>query len=353
MALTTIHPNGTSTVTVPATESIAISNYGGGIASIYYLVENANRPNAFQLQQTLENAGVVLGAFADGKTVKIEAGGSTVVFDVGASPDTGIGDADTLNGLASDTTDTADTIAARDSNGDITANAFESTVTTGTAPLTVASTTVVSNLNAELLDGQQGSYYAVDSLAAHLAGTEIFTGAKTFSVNPTISGTSPYLQIVESDTTTNGRFAIGGGVLNIQIGAAGSGGSGSGDLRICGYDVTNIGHAYIRSGGIDNEIWHQGNDSILAKTNANNEFSTYQLLSNNVFLNAKETDNTIRTLIGMNNSDQIVVGDASQELLIRTNGTLKYNGTTLASGSIDTTAAQTITVVDGLITSIT
>ena len=32
-------------------------------------------------------------------------------------------------------------------------------VATGTAPLTVASTTVVTNLNADKLDGQDGSYY--------------------------------------------------------------------------------------------------------------------------------------------------------------------------------------------------
>jgi len=34
-----------------------------------------------------------------------------------------------------------------------------SSVATGTAPLTIASTTLVSNLNADLLDGQEGSYY--------------------------------------------------------------------------------------------------------------------------------------------------------------------------------------------------
>lgn len=124
MAISTIYPNGVNEVIVPATQSIAISNFGGGIASIYYLIVNANRPASYQLQQTLNNSSVVLGAFADGMTIKIEAGPSVVRYDVGASPDTGIGDADTLNGLASDTAATADTIAARDSSGDITANAF-------------------------------------------------------------------------------------------------------------------------------------------------------------------------------------------------------------------------------------
>jgi len=34
--------------------------------------------------------------------------------------------------------------------------------TTGTAPMTISSTTLVSNLNADLLDGQEGSHYRID-----------------------------------------------------------------------------------------------------------------------------------------------------------------------------------------------
>lgn len=50
-------------------------------------------------------------------------------------------------------------------------------VATGTAPLTIASTTLVSNLNADLLDGQHGSYYldlgnATGTLALARFGTE-------------------------------------------------------------------------------------------------------------------------------------------------------------------------------------
>lgn len=41
-----------------------------------------------------------------------------------------------------------------------TSNQLISSVVTGTAPLSVQSTTVVTNLNADLLDGQHGSYYA-------------------------------------------------------------------------------------------------------------------------------------------------------------------------------------------------
>ena len=44
-------------------------------------------------------------------------------------------------------------------SGNVRGNTLQSGVTTGTAPLTVASTTLVTNLNADLLDGQHGSYY--------------------------------------------------------------------------------------------------------------------------------------------------------------------------------------------------
>jgi hypothetical protein len=45
-------------------------------------------------------------------------------------------------------------------HGTIEGSTFKSTVTNGTPPLTVTSTTVVTNLNADLLDGLQGSHYS-------------------------------------------------------------------------------------------------------------------------------------------------------------------------------------------------
>jgi len=59
----------------------------------------------------------------------------------------------------------------------ITAEQLESDVATGTAPLAIASTTMVSNLNADLLDG-----YEASALAA-LAENETITGAWTFNGN--------------------------------------------------------------------------------------------------------------------------------------------------------------------------
>lgn len=58
-----------------------------------------------------------------------------------------------------------------------------STVSTGTAPLTVSSTTLVANLNSDLLDGQSGSFYqdAGNINAGTLAVNRGGTGAGTFT----------------------------------------------------------------------------------------------------------------------------------------------------------------------------
>lgn len=133
MTINTIYPNGIKEITVPATESIAIANHGGGMAKIYYLVTNANFPNAWQFQQNLEDSSVTLGAFADGKTVKIEANNSTVTYEVGTAPSTASGDADTLG-------------------------------------------------------GNPPGYYAADSLVVYKAGTQSITGVKTFASTATYFG---------------------------------------------------------------------------------------------------------------------------------------------------------------------
>ena len=57
------------------------------------------------------------------------------------------------------TDSTPESYALRDSEGDLTAKQFHSDIADGTAPLTVVSTTKVDNLNADLLDGQSGSFY--------------------------------------------------------------------------------------------------------------------------------------------------------------------------------------------------
>lgn len=81
-----------------------------------------------------------------------------------------------------------------------------STVTTGTAPLVVASTTAVTNLNADLLDGNHASAFSISS---HTHGNITNTGylGSTASI-PLITGTAGIIQ-AGSFGTTSGTFCQG------------------------------------------------------------------------------------------------------------------------------------------------
>lgn len=74
----------------------------------------------------------------------------------------------------------------------ITGSTLKSTVATGTAPFTVASTTLVTNLNADLLDGNTGSYYTnMDNASAGtLATARGGTGLSTFTAGGAVYATS-------------------------------------------------------------------------------------------------------------------------------------------------------------------
>ena len=57
-------------------------------------------------------------------------------------------------------TSTASTIALRDASGNLVAKQLKSDIAIGTAPLTVVSTTIVPNLNADMLDGLHSTDFA-------------------------------------------------------------------------------------------------------------------------------------------------------------------------------------------------
>jgi hypothetical protein len=152
MSIKTVAPYATKDLSVPIGQKIAISTNGGDNVTIWYQTDAGVSPVGWYVHDVIVNEEVLLGTFTGVQGVRIETQSSPALYDIGVSPAVGVGDASTLNGYTQDATATADTIALRDSNGDITANAFESTVATGTAPLTVASITKVANLNADLLD---------------------------------------------------------------------------------------------------------------------------------------------------------------------------------------------------------
>jgi len=81
---------------------------------------------------------------------------------------------------------------------------IESDVPNGTAPIIVDSSTLVANLNADLLDGQHGSYYAP-------IASPTFTGTPTA---PTAAVGTNTTQIATTAYVTTAVASAGGGGLD-------------------------------------------------------------------------------------------------------------------------------------------
>lgn len=99
------------------------------------------------------------------------------------------------------------------STGAIQGTTLTSTVETGTAPLTVASTTLVTNLNADLLDGQHGSYYqnASNINAGTLAVARGGTGLTSYTTGDIIYASGAGTLGKLADVAT-GNVLLSGGV---------------------------------------------------------------------------------------------------------------------------------------------
>ena len=117
---------------------------------------------------------------------------------------------------------------------------FISTVATGTAPFTVASSTMVTNLNADLLDGYHASSFAMASGSGNYIQNG--TSPQTASFNVTGTGTIGTLAVT-GNATVGGALTVAGTVTgNVLVGNAGvQTGAGVGTMRIdAGGNLVNI-----------------------------------------------------------------------------------------------------------------
>jgi len=129
-----------------------------------------------------------------------------------------------------------------DVSGNVSATRLISTQTNGTAPLTVASTTVVTNLNADLLDGQHGSAYLVDDGWNTTPGQDANT-QPNMKADFTYANNAPW---------TGSLIAFGAGSYQMQFNSS-YGGSGIGlSYRTRNGDTATWNSWY--------KIWHEGND---------------------------------------------------------------------------------------------
>lgn len=148
-------------------------------------------------------------------------------------------------------TDPINTAHASYSAAPVVAETFESTIATGTAPLSVSSSTVVTNLNADKLDGQDGSYYAP-------LASPTFTGTVTLPSGTVTSAMILDGTIANADISTTAAIALS----KMESGTAGNilvyNGSGvltsvteSGDVTIDSSGVTAIGSGVIVNADIN------------------------------------------------------------------------------------------------------
>ena len=145
------------------------------------------------------------------------------------------------------------------------ASTLESTVVTGTSPLTVASTTVVTNLNADLLDGQHSSYYQtaltgtagyvpmwnaggtglVDSLISKYSASAIGIGANAYFYANNINTNSNSIDVSINGGTTSGVKLIGNGQTILQAYYTGAVEIPNGALTAATGKFTNLTDGYI------------------------------------------------------------------------------------------------------------
>lgn len=135
--------------------------------------------------------------------------------------------------------------------GNVTAPRFISNVATGTAPFGVTSTTVVTNLNADLLDGQDGSFYqnagnlnAGTLLAARLPA---FTGGDVTS-----SAGSAALTLVNSGVSA-------GTYRSVTVDAKGRVTAGTNPTTLGGYGITDAMYQVDPNGFTQGDINGSGN----------------------------------------------------------------------------------------------
>ncbi len=152
------------------------------------------------------------------------AAGAILTFS-GATDFTADGGGITLKGTTDKTFNWISSTGHWTGNVNISAPALVSTVATGTAPLTVASTTLVTNLNADLLDGQNGTYYLDWTNVTNKPDpvvTVTLTGDVTGTANTTLtdlaSGTVSVATTIAANSVALGTDTTGNYMADVSAG---------------------------------------------------------------------------------------------------------------------------------------
>jgi hypothetical protein len=178
-----IYENGEATITIPATESIAV--YTRGTASVYREVGYPNVPATKDLIGTVTNEQTVFGAYASGATIIVEAGAAQVEYSVGVGPVT-----ESILGTIEQSTP-----GVLNATGALTAAMMVSRIVTSTTAAAVAGTMPTGTVMDAALD------FAIDD---SFDWSVIATGANAFTVTAAAGHTIVGVAVVA--TVTSGLF---------------------------------------------------------------------------------------------------------------------------------------------------
>lgn len=154
---------------------------------------------------------------------------------------------------------------------EIRAETLESDVGTGTAPLTIASTTLVSNLNADLLDGNEAAAFAVAAKGVTNGDTHDHAGGDGAQIDHGglggLADNDHTQYILHSLATAASDFLVASGVgafvkktlaeVKTILGLGSAAYTDSGDYAVAAKGVTN-GDAHNHAGGDGAQIDHGG-----------------------------------------------------------------------------------------------
>lgn len=180
-----VYSNGTTKVTIPAAESIAVATFGQSSASVYLQAGYPNHPNTLSLLGVVDNEQTVFGPYASGATIVIEAGADAVFYEVGTAP--------VVQSLIS--SQYQGTPTALNATGAVTAAAILGGIVTSTTAAAVAGTVPTGTV----LDA--ASQFAIGD---SVDWSVIATGANAFTVTADTDHTLVGNAVVAS--ATSGRF---------------------------------------------------------------------------------------------------------------------------------------------------
>jgi len=185
-----VYPRGTREITVPATESIAVRNFGGDSCKVYRQLGYPDIPSSWSLLGTVEDEETVFGSYTDGATIRINAGADTVHYAVGVSP--------TTVDLVRQPTPTAETTAVTLTAAELLTRIVTGTHTVGaTAAYTLPTGTLMDAAVEFAVDG--AFEWSLINLSAAAADTITLTAAS----GHTIVGIA---EVASSHATTGGLY---------------------------------------------------------------------------------------------------------------------------------------------------